>query len=234
MLQVESIKETDSLLANSKFTQASMKAVYEVDTPICRYGVDPDEFGPVQGISRERHLLSVGELSPRKGYDFLVESLGYIPEAQRPELRIACNNVLAQEREYIEKLSNEKGVVVEILTNLSTEKLKIEYNRAALCVYAPVLEPFGLVPLEAMACGAPVVGVREGGVAESIVHEHTGLLVERDAERFANAIQYLLSNPALRAEYGRNGREHVLQNWTWEASSAQLEGYLSNYATVRT
>lgn len=132
---------------------------------------------PCPGVSRERHLLSVGELSPRKGYDFLVDSLGYIPAAQRPKLRIACNSVLTQEREYIKNLANEKGVVLEILTNLNTEMLKIEYNQAALCVYAPVDEPFGLVPLEAMACGTPVVAVGEGGVVESIVHERTGLLV---------------------------------------------------------
>lgn len=232
-LQVDSIYAADCLLANSAFTKASMKTAYGVDVPICRYGVNPDEFEPMQSISKGSHLLSVGELSPRKGYDFLIDSLGYIPAAQRPKLRIACNHVLPQEKEYIKKLANEKGVVLEILTKLDAARLKIEYNNAAFCVYAPVLEPFGLVPLESMACGTPVVGVREGGIAESIVHEQTGLLVDRNPAAFANAVQYLLSNPALRAEYGRNGREHVLKNWTWDASSAKLEGYLSEYAAVK-
>ena len=227
LLQVESIQATDCFLANSAFTQACMKAAYGVDAPICRYGVDLDEFEPVQGISRESHLLSVGELSPRKGYDFLVDSLGHIPADQRPKLRIACNSVQTQEREYIKNLADEKGVVLEILTNLNTEKLKIEYNQAALCVYAPVDEPFGLVPLEAMACGTPVVGVREGGIAESIVHERTGLLVERDAQHFASAVQYLLSNPSVAEEYGRNGLEHILENWTWEKSVTTLDDHLN-------
>jgi glycosyltransferase involved in cell wall biosynthesis len=89
-----------------------------------------------------------------------------------------------------------------------------------------VLEPFGLVPLEAMSCGTPVVGVREGGVQESIIHERTGLLVERDPKKFSNAVQHLLSNPDLIAEYGRNGREHVLKNWTWDRSVDRLEDHL--------
>jgi glycosyltransferase involved in cell wall biosynthesis len=94
------------------------------------------------------------------------------------------------------------------------------------------LEPFGLVPLEAMSCGTPVVGVREGGVQESIIHEHTGLLVKRDPEKFALAVQRLLSDKDLADEYGRNGREHVLKNWTWEQSVDSLEKYLFACANI--
>lgn len=86
------------------------------------------------------------------------------------------------------------------MPNLKTDQLVLEYNKAQICVYAPVLEPLGLVPLESMACGTPVVGVREGGVLESIVHEQTGLLTERDPAQFAGAVQHLLSNPALALE----------------------------------
>lgn len=226
VLQVESVQATDYLLANSTFTQRRMKEAYGVDSFICRLGVDSDVFAPVQGVSRESHVLSVGELSPRKGFDFLIDSLGYIPASKRPKLRIACNSVLSQEMDYIKILAGEKGVDLEVITDQNIEKLISEYNTAALCLYAPVLEPFGLVPLEAMACGTPVVGVREGGVAESIVHEQTGLLVERDAQQFADAVQYLLSNRSVAGEFGRNGREYVLANWTWAQSVAALEGYL--------
>ena len=75
-----------------------------------------------------------------------------------------------------------------------------------------------------------MVAVREGGLQESIVHEHTGLLVERDPARFAEAVQQLLANPKLAREYGRNGREHVLQNWTWEKAVDVLETHLADYA----
>jgi len=83
-----------------------------------------------------------------------------------------------------------------------------------------------------MACGVPVIGVSEGGVAESIVHERTGLLVERDPEKFAGAMQHLLSNPDLALEYGRNGREHVLRHWTWDQSTESVERHLAACAAL--
>jgi glycosyltransferase involved in cell wall biosynthesis len=93
-----------------------------------------------------------------------------------------------------------------------------------------VAEPFGLVPLEAMACGRAVVGVREGGVAETILLEQTGLLVDRDPRQFAAAVDRLLDDPTANAAYGRNGREHVVDCWSWGQSVVQLEQHLSAVA----
>ncbi|MBE7554303.1 MAG: glycosyltransferase family 4 protein [Anaerolineales bacterium] len=222
-MQHKSMRQTKLLLANSHFTQEQMKLAYGVDTPVCHYGVDCDSFRIVPDVRKGDHVISVGELSPRKGFDFIVESLGHIPADQRPKLRLACNSVNTLEKGYIENLAAQHQVDLQVLTNLNTAELAVEYNKAQLCVYAPVLEPFGLVPVEAMSCGTPVVGVREGGVQESIVHNQTGLLVERDPAQFATAVQHLLSNSRLVLEYGRNSREHILRNWTWDASVAQLE-----------
>jgi len=207
-----------------------MKGAYGIDVPVCRLGVNTDDFKPLKEIRREQYVFSVGEISPRKGYDFLIKSLGYIPKASRPKLRIACNMVISRFRQDIEQEASTCGVELEILTDLNTEELRVEYNRAAFCVYAPVFEPFGLVPLEAMACGTAVIGVKEGGVSESIIHNRTGILVEREVKPFAEAVEHLLSNPTLAEEFGENAREHILENWTWEASTAQLEDYLVEYA----
>jgi glycosyltransferase involved in cell wall biosynthesis len=108
--------------------------------------------------------------------------------------------------------------------------LAIEYNKARLCVYAPVKEPFGLVPLEAMACGTPVVGVREGGVSESVKHGETGLLAERDPQQFADAILTLLEDTDCRIRLGRQGRVYVQEQWQWEHSVSELEGHLLEVA----
>jgi glycosyltransferase involved in cell wall biosynthesis len=224
-IQRRSVQQTDLLLANSRFTQEQMKMAFGVDTPVCHYGVDCDSFYPMPDVYRENHLISVGELSPRKGFDFIVESLGLIPPDKRPRLKLACNSIQPLERTYIEDLAALYGVDLQILTNLNTAELAVEYSRAKLCVYTPVLEPFGLVPVEAMACGTAVVGVREGGVPESVVHEQTGLLVERNPAQFAAAVQHLLDNPTLALQYGHNGREHILRNWTWDSSVAQLESH---------
>lgn len=224
-IQHQSSRQAKRLLANSHFTQERMKMAFALDAPVCYLGVDGEVFRPLPGVIKENFVLSVGELSPRKGFDFIVESLGHIPPGQRPKLKVACNTVIPEERAYVEYLARQYEVDLEVLLKLKVDELTLQYNKARLCVYAPVLEPFGLVPVEAMSCGTPVVGVREGGVQESIVHEHTGLLVERDPAQFAAAVQHLLSNPTLALQYGHNSREYILRNWTWSSSVTQLESH---------
>ena len=75
--------------------------------------------------------------------------------------------------------------------------------------------------------GTPVVGVSEGGVKESVLDKQTGILVERDVEEFADAIQQLILQPDLAREYGQNGRAYVEQNWTWEQSTERISKYLA-------
>lgn len=229
-IHLRSVRRTKQLLANSQFTQKHMKKAFNVDAPVCHYGVDCEGFRPIPGIRKENYVISVGELAPRKGFDFLIESLAHIPAGKRPELKLACNSVSSLERNYVQDLAAQRKVELQVLTDLNSDELAMQYNKAQLCVYAPVLEPFGLVPLEAMACGTPVVGVREGGVQESIVHEHTGLLVERAPARFAEAMRALLEDPELRERYGQQARQHVLEKWTWDNSVATLERHLTSCA----
>lgn len=225
-IQYRGVHRVQRLLANSHFTKARVESAFAVETQLCHYGVNTAQFYPMPEQPRENVLLSVGELTPRKGFDFLVMSLGLLAPAKRPTLKLACNMVNLEERAYVERLAMEHGVALQILTKLDADQLRLEYNKAQLCVYAPVLEPFGLVPLEAMACGTPVIGVREGGVQESIVHEQTGLLVDREPAAFAAAITRLLANPALATQYGRSGCAHVARSWTWDQVMGDLEAHL--------
>lgn len=226
LLQAGSVTKTGLFLSNSQFTRKHIRAEYRVDAPNSPYGVSVNGFQPVEGLSRGDYVVSVGEMSPRKGFDFVVESLAEIPMHQRPALKLACNTINSDELNYIKSIAERSDVDLEVLSHLGVKELRHLYSKARLCVYAPVMEPFGLVPLEAMACGTPVVGVREGGVPESIIHEHTGLLVERDAKNFGAAIKFMLENPSLAETYGRNGRDHVRQHWTWERSVSVLESHL--------
>jgi glycosyltransferase involved in cell wall biosynthesis len=231
-VQRRSLEGATRVLANSAFTAGRMHEAYGIVTPVCRYGVDVDTFRPLATAGKGGHVLSVGELSPRKGFDFVVASLALIPPAERPILRIACNEVRAEERIYVERLAARVGVQLEIRSGLGTQALVQEYNETPLCVYAPVQEPFGLVPLEAMACGTPVAAVREGGVPESVVHGKTGVLVARDTAEFALAVKDLLGDRATLERLGWNAREHVVGNWTWDRSVGELEGHLAGVARM--
>ncbi|MBC8262929.1 MAG: glycosyltransferase [Anaerolineales bacterium] len=77
-----------------------------------------------------------------------------------------------------------------------------------------------------MACGTPVVGVREGGVRETLLHNETGLLTERDPRQFADAVLGLLTNPISVDALGRLGPSYVQEHWSWDATVAQVEAHL--------
>jgi glycosyltransferase involved in cell wall biosynthesis len=97
-------------------------------------------------------------------------------------------------------------------------------------LYAPHLEPFGLAPLEAGACGTPVVGIPEGGVRETVIHDLNGLLAEPESQSIAAAIEKLLDEPSLAHRYGQQAIEHVNRHWTVEASIDRLEEQLLRIA----
>ncbi len=100
-------------------------------------------------------------------------------------------------------------------------------NRAAVFVYAPRLEPFGFAPLEASACGLPVVAVAEGGVRETVRDGVNGLLVDDDPEVVARAIERMLGDPAYASRLGTAGVEMVRREWSLPASIDRLEARLA-------
>lgn len=214
------------VLVNSRFVQGTVQEIYGINSSVCYHGVDVEQFAPI-GMEREAFVLTVGSLTPLKGMDFLIQAIGRIPDKHRPPLVIASNFQNPPERTYLEELAAAGDVDLRLMGNISDELLVNLYNRAAVTVYAPIREPFGLVAIESMACGTPVVGVREGGIAETVVDGETGLLVERNANAFADAVQRLLEDARLRDAYGANGRAHVEATWTWEQAVERLESHLN-------
>lgn len=218
-------RRSTQVLVNSAFMGAVVNRIYEIDAQVSYLGVDSELFRPLPS-PRGNFVLSVGSLTPLKGFDFLIEAIALIPAMQRPPLVIASNFENPPERDYLQRLADEGGVELQLLSRVSDDELLRLYNGAAVVAYAAIREPFGLVPLEAMACGTPVVAVSEGGVQETVVHGETGLLVEREPEAFAAALTRLLAQPELAAAYGRYGRELVLRRWTWDDAVRRVEAHL--------
>jgi glycosyltransferase involved in cell wall biosynthesis len=124
------------------------------------------------------------------------------------------------------------GVQLEIRSRVSDEELVDTLNRAALMLYTPHLEPFGLAALEASACGTPVVGIAEAGLRETVINELNGLLTDPEPESIATAIEKLLNDPALAEKYGKQGVDYVNREWTVEGSIDRLEGHLIRTANA--
>ena len=220
------IRKADIVLVNSKFTQGAVQEVYQVNAQVCYHGIDAEWFRPLPE-EKQDFVLSVGSLTPLKGFDFLIEAVSRIPKQIRPQLVIASNFQNPPEKKYLNHLAFEKDVELILEGNVSEERLLQLYNQAKIIVYAAIREPFGLVPVEAMACETAVVTVRDGGVQETVLNDQTGFLVERDPHEFSRAIQDLLSNSERRQKFGQKGREEVLQKWTWEKAINSLDGYLA-------
>ncbi|MCL4486513.1 MAG: glycosyltransferase family 4 protein [Chloroflexi bacterium] len=209
------------LLTNSYFTAESLYRAYGVRARVSYLGVDNDKFRPLN-LERQNFVLSVGAVSRLKGYDFLIESLGRIAFADRPRLVIVGNTASTREVNFFKGLAADRGVQVEFRIDVSDDELLRLYNLARAFVYAPVLEPFGLVVLEAMACATPVVAVKEGGVRESVADGVTGLLAPRDFDLFAAALDRVLRDRTLAEAMGRAGRREIERAWTWEHAYGRL------------
>ena len=215
------MQSADCVLVNSKFIQGQVQDIYGIQAVVHYLGVDADLFSPGMEPATD-FVISVGSLTPLKGYDFIIRSLARIPLDKRPSLLIICNFEVPNERSYLMGLSASAGVDVEILQGVDDIQLVESYRGANVTVYAPIREPFGLVAIESMACGTPVVAVAEGGVKETIRHGETGLLVERDEGMFAEAVQSIFEQSKLRQTMGEAGRRDVVSHWTWKGSAERL------------
>jgi glycosyltransferase involved in cell wall biosynthesis len=218
-------RSAHKVLVNSNFMGEVVKDIYKIIPCLSYHGVDTEKFRIIPR-EKEKMVLSVGSLTPLKGFDFLIKSIALIPGKFRPPLVIASNFQMPEEKRFLEEMAQNLEVELILLNNVTDDELISLYNSARLTVYSPIREPFGLISLESMACGTPVVAVREGGIQESIIHEHTGMTAERDPVQFAQAIQHLLSQPELAQQFGQNGREHVMHNWTWDRAVETLESHL--------
>ncbi len=208
-------------LSNSYFSRESILRMYGINSHVSYLGVDPIMFKPID-IPAEPFILSVGTFTPEKGHGFLVESLALIDSEIRPKLLVVSNSSYPPWKTYLEKRASDLGVEMEVLSLINDDELAILYNQAELVVYSPYLEPFGLVPLESMACGTPVVAVKEGGVRETVIHKKTGLLIDRDEELFGEAVTKMLSKDYKRYNMGKNSVKTVENYWTIDHAGDRL------------
>lgn len=220
------------ITANSQYTRGNAERAYHRQISVCPPGVDARQFQPGE-TARERMVLSVGALTPFKGFDFIIQAIGTISESQRPPVLIISNYQEPRELAYLTAMAGQCKVHVEFKANVSDAELQDWYARAGCMAYAPVREPFGLVALEAMAAGAPVVAVNEGGVRETLVDGVTGVLAPRNAAAFGQHIMDVLRNPQRADRYAVAARKHVLSRFNWEGHMQQLEGLLLDVAKIR-
>ena len=218
------------VLAASRFARAEIRSHYGIEAVIAGAGVDTSVFAPA-AEPRADFVLSVGELSPRKDHAFVIEALARVPAPRRPPLLIAANAAQPETAAALERRAAECGVELMRVQLNDDRGLAALYAAARVFVYAPREEMLGLACLEAMSCGTPVVAVREGGVAETVLDGVTGWLTERDPAAFAARVEDLLADDAVRVRMGAAAGEYVRAEWTWPAAIDRLEAALAREVT---
>lgn len=181
-------------------------------------GVD-EFFTPGDGEEGD-FILFAGTLEPRKGIDDLVDAWRALPPP-RPRL------VLCGGEGWGTRAANDEGIVRT--GYVTREQLRDLYRRALLFVYPSRHEGFGIPPLEAMACGAPVIATRTGAIADYA--EGAALLVEpgaRDALR--DAVARAVRDASLRRELRARGPERA-SSWRWERGASAMSDLLSHAAS---
>ena len=214
-------------VTNSYFSRESLLRSYGINSFVSYLGVDTNLFKPID-LSKENFVLSVGQCLPEKGFHFIIKSLSKIDINIRPEFIIVSDQGNIHWQNYLKNLASKLKVKLKILTMISDEELVSLYNKAKLVVYASYLEPFGLVPLESMSCGTPVVAVKEGGMRETVIDGKTGILTERDESLFAKEIIELILNNEKTEIMAKNSINVVNDFWTLENSGKRLYNHLND------
>jgi glycosyltransferase involved in cell wall biosynthesis len=211
----------NAILVNSLYSRESILRAYGLDANVCYLGVDTTLFADHQ-LPREDLVVGIGAFVREKNISFVIEALAAVPPP-RPRLIWIGNVALPTYLADLQRLAADSGVAFEPKLRIDDHELIDILNRALAMVYAPRLEPFGYAPLEAAACGLPVIAVAEGGVRETVIDGANGLLVEADTLAMARAIELLRGDRAYASALGAGGRRLVEQHWSLEGSIDRLE-----------
>lgn len=224
----ENIKCATKLIVNSHFSKENFLAAYGILGKVIYPGVNTTIFKPALEGERKKYILSVGAYQALKAHDLVIKALSFLPPSKRPMLKIlgfGSPGMVKKEFQYLKKLRDNLGLQekVKFEENFFGNNIVNYYQRAYLIVATHFLEPFGLVPVESMACETPVICVKEGGFRETVLNGQTGFLVERTPQEIAQKIEYLLDYPEERKRMGKAGREWVKETFSLERMINETE-----------
>lgn len=188
------------------------------------YGVNVERFKP-DGLRApkyyRRRLVAVGRLVPRKGFDVAIAALSLLEDTELVIAGGPTGGHLAadQEAQRLQSYAERLGVAerVRMPGQVSRDVMPPLLRSADAVVCTPWYEPFGIVPLEAMACGVPVIAAAVGGLTDTVVDGVTGALVPpKSPESLADAVRRVLADRATEDAYGLAGCERARKRYSWD------------------
>lgn len=247
--ETDIIANSDCVIVFSEHEHGAIVRLYNGNPGRIRLvpcGVDLNRFRPLGrsaarselGLNGSKILLFVGRIEALKGLDLLVDTAAHL-DARGLKVIVVGNEADGSgDLARLKQMANDLEIAdsIEFVGRVNQDRLPWYYSAADVCVVPSYYESFGLVALESMACGTPVVASRVGGLPTIIDHGKTGYLKSwRCPEAFASSLEMILVNGSLRESMGRAARESA-QGMSWDAVAGQLvEIYheLSDYRNAR-
>ncbi|ASA78636.1 glycosyltransferase family 4 protein [Thermococcus sp. 5-4] len=215
------------IIAVSSTTKSSLTDDYDVPSEkitLLPNGVDFHIFRPLSRVKKVPYsILYVGRLDKRKGLYYLIKAMKHITkELPTARLYIIGSGHLRNNLEQLIKNERVNNNVV-FLGNVPLDDLVKWYNKAEVFVLPSLFEGFGIVVLEAIACGTPVVGTNVPGIVDIIEHEKTGVLVSPKSELgLKEQLVYLLSSPKIRRKLTHKSRKRLERKFEWKVIVERL------------
>ncbi len=226
------IRNSDKIIVHTESYAATSRSVWKYEPTIIPSAIDIDRFTPNTNANaiRKRHglkdskvVLFLGRLKFHKGLEYLIESAKYTgPDIKY--LLVGEGDFEAHLREITKKFKVEDRIV--FTGRIPNSEIPKYYSACDVFILPSItrLEAFGLVVIEAMSCGKPVIISNIPGVSENITDGEEGLLVEpANPKDIAKKINYLMKSEKLRLKMGANGRKKVVQNFSLKRVVDQLE-----------
>jgi starch synthase len=250
-LERTAILDADAVIAVSQGTREDLLRAYPAVDParvhVIYNGIDLDEYQKTAATNALTaygvdpavpYVLFVGRITRQKGVTHLVDAIRYLPEETQVVLCAGAPDtpeIAAEMRAKVEQTRKHHPRVIWLEKMVTKPEVIQLYSHARVFCCPSVYEPFGIINLEAMACGAPVVASATGGIKEVVVHGETGFLVpfEHDpvtgfpldpelfARDLARRLAELLSDPETCRRFGAAGRRRVEEIFSWRAIGTQ-------------
>jgi len=191
--------------------------------------VDTERFRPGVKKKADNLVLFAGRLHPNKGLHVLLKSLKFLKVPIKlavigsQRARFYCPEYYSEILKLAEDINKTGFHKVNLLGVQNQQELVRWYQQATIFVCPSISEPFGIVNLEAMSCGTPVVAANVGGIPEVVKNNTNGLLVPPGKpEELARAIELLLEDKSMRDKFGREGRQLAVSYFSSEAVARRL------------
>jgi len=255
-IEDELVRRADCIVAECPADEADLLEHYRADSSrivVIGCGFDTNEFSPVPRAEARRRLgwpddefavLQLGRLVARKGIDNVVEGVAALEARHGVRARLYIvggdadtpNEIATPEIARLRGIAYRCGIEdrVTFVGRRERSHLRYFYSASDVFVTTPWYEPFGITPVEAMACATPVIGADVGGIRHSVRHGETGWLVPpRDPAALAERLRDLHADPARARAMGEAGRVRAQTYFTWRQIGLELEDVYAQLAGKR-